>query len=41
MKWMVIGICIMNYKRDMDFYGYLEKLNIGIDRMVILKLMIM
>lgn len=38
MKWMVIGICIMNYKRDIGFYGYLEKLNIG---MVILKLMIM
>lgn len=37
MKWMVIDICIVNYKRYMGFYSYLEIMNIGIDRMVVLK----
>lgn len=41
MKRTATGTCTMNHNRDMGFYGHLEKLNIGFDRMAISKLMIM
>lgn len=41
MKRTATGTCTMHHKRDMGLYGHLEKLNIGIDRMAISKLMIM